>query len=240
MELFNSIFQFFTDNTKKFSHKTILVLFSIFIIIILDNVLSFSYYYNNEKKISQIQSINSIVKDTTINDKERKMLFTLRDKIILHKTWKDNVWDFFTSIEFKNDVKPSLNVIEKKKDIAIIKEPNKVERNYYLHFITSSWFFLLVILIVPFVGFSDKNTSFLTALMIILFFVIPLFLFLGWIFAKIFSFIPIILNNPINNYILNFILSFLLIILFGFLISRTNNSKKKLKEDDESFNATSF
>lgn len=225
MELFNSIFQFFTDNSKKISHKTILVLFSIFTILILDNFLSFTYYYNNEKKITQIESINKVIKDTTITTKERKMLFSLRDKIISHKTWKDNIWDFCTAIDFKNDIKLSPNINENKKNNDF-KNFNKVERNYYIHYISSSWFFLLVILIVTFVGFSDKNTSFLTALMIILFFVIPLFLFLGWIFAKIFSFIPIILDNPVYNYILNFILSLLLIILFGFLIDRINKKRK--------------
>jgi hypothetical protein len=220
MDLFDSIFKFFTDSNKKFSHKTILVLFSIFIIIVLDNVLSFSYYYNNEKKISQIESINNIVKDSSITIKEKNSLIFLRNNIISHKTWKDNIWDFFTTIEFKDDLKSSTEVNNSSKKDIEIKKINNTVRNYYIHFITSSWIFLLVILIFSIVGFSDKNTSFLTALMIILFFITPFSLFLGWIFAKIFSFIPIIQNNPIYNYILNFVLSFVIILIFGFLINR--------------------
>ena len=82
-------------------------------------------------------------------------------------------------------------------------------------------------LVVPFVGYT-KNSSFLYYIFIIIIFVEPILYFISLIFAKTFSLIPIIFNNPILNYILNAILHLLVFLALGFIINKFNKKKTEI------------
>lgn len=220
MELLNSIFHFFTDKTKKLPHKVILFLLAIVLIAIFDNFLSFTYSYNNGKKIEQIDGINKILNDTSLTKYEKNKLMLLRNNIINHNTWKDKAYDFLTSIEFKNDErinnkKKSINSKPIKKQTEA-KPSKQKKRDYFRHFISSSWLFIFLMIVFPFIGFFDKKTPFIQAVGIIII-VEPIFYGICWIYAKMFSFIPIIFNEPTYNYILNAILCLLSVLLFSLL-----------------------
>lgn len=228
MELLNSIFHFFTDKTKKLPHKVILCLLALVFIALLDNFLSFSFSYNNGNKIEQIEGINKILSDTTLTKSEKNKLLILRKNIVNHSTWKDKTYDFLTSIEFKNDVKANTkktvvkpNVIVSEQQIEKINKTQSKTRNYFWHFVSSSWPFLLLMIVFPIVGFFDKKTPFWQAIGIVII-IEPFFYGFSWIYAKVFSFIPIIFNDPFYNYILNTILCLLSIFVFT-LFEKKNN-----------------
>lgn len=211
MELLNSIFQFFTDKTKGLSHKAILILASILIIVIIDNTLSFSYYYNTQKKIEQIDGLNRILSDTTLTNFEKEKLESLRSKLILRMTWKDKTWKLLSEIEFKSEKK---SISGENTD----KKP-EVQRSYFWHFVSSGWIFIIVALFMPIVGLKDKSTS-LGAVIGILTVILPMFFGIAWIYAKIFSYIPVIRGNPIYNYVLNALLCFLTLLIFGLFLPK--------------------
>ncbi|AIN75086.1 hypothetical protein SAMN02745938_1057 [Flavobacterium psychrophilum DSM 3660] len=223
MDLLNSIFHFFTDKTKKLPHKVILFLIAVILVILLDNLLSFSFSYNNGNKIEQIEGINKIIKDTTLSDAEKKKLFILRENIVNHLTWKDKAFDFLTSIEFKNDIeseKPIIKPIGKPATKPIIASIKLKTRDYFWHFISSSWLFIVLMVILPFIGLLDKKTKFWESIGIII--IVEPFLYgICWVYAKMFSFIPIILDNPIYNYILNAALCLTSILVFSLLKKKT-------------------
>lgn len=218
MELINSIFVFFTDKTKKFSYKTIIILFSLILLVIIDNTLSFTYSYNASNKIEQIQKLNSIVSDTTLTSSEIDDLKDLRNDILNHKTWKDQLYNKIAEIDFKSK--------DGNKPVVKSDIPKTVnERNYWYHFISSSWILFLLMVIVPFVGLFDKKTSFISTIMALIFFITPIFYGLSWVFAKLFSFIPVIDNNPNINYLVNAILHLLTFLLIGFFAKKFDKKK---------------
>lgn len=189
-------------------------LFSLFVIIFIDNVLSFTFSYNNSNKIDQIEKLNSIVADTTLSSIEIKKLKSLRTNIIEHKTWKDQLYTKLISIDFKS----------KDGDIPIVKNDKqelKKERSYWIHFLSSSWIFCIIMVIMPFIGLFDKKSPFLPTFIAIVFLIEPIFYGLSWLFAKGFSFIPVIDNNPNLNYILNAVLHLIIILMIGFIITKT-------------------
>jgi len=113
-------------------------------------------------------------------------------------------------------------------EIEFKSEPNEIaevpkeiihERSYFWHFVSSGWIFLFAMIIMPFVGLADKKTPLGTTFGILLV-IIPMFYGIAWLFAKVFSFIPVLFGNPILNYILNGILSFLILFLFTKLSSK--------------------
>lgn len=215
MELLNSIFNFFTDKSQNLSRKALLIIGGIALLIIIDNTLSFSYYYNTEKRIEQIQGINKIINDTTITKAERLKLKNLRSELIIRNTWKDKTYKLLSEIDFQSES-------ETEEIIATPSEEPEVNRSYLWHFISSGWVFIFVMIFIPFVGLADKKTSIGNTLGILLF-IEPLFLGLAWVFAKGFSFIPVIYGNPIYNYILNFVLSFGVL----FLMTKLGSNKTK-------------
>ncbi len=212
MELVNSIVHFFTDNTRKLSNKVLASIILLFVIVFLDNTLSFSYYYNVKNKIEEVNRINIILKDSTLEEENRNFLLVLKKDIIRRKTWKDKSWDFFTNLNFKKD---SVNIIKYEvADINNVKTKKiKIERSYILHYITSNWFVIIIMVIMPFVLFFDEENSFINALTITVFLEVVLY-GISWINAKFLSYIPVIFNNPIYNYILNVLIVLLVIFLF--------------------------
>ena len=208
MDFLNSIFHFFTDKTRGLSSKAITTIIVVALIILIDNTLSFSYYYNTENKIEQVLSVNKLLTDTTLTKTENKKLLNIRKDIIDRKTWKDKTWDFVSNMDFRSENSLTENPTEKEIEIPIS------ERSYLWHFISSSWLIVILMIAFPFVGILDKKTPFGQAIGILI--ILEPFLYgMAWISAKLFSFIPIILNNPTLNYILNAILCLGVFALFG-------------------------
>ena len=215
MELLNSIFHFFTDKTKGLSHKAALVILSIAILIILDNTLSFSYFFNTQNKIEQVSILNQVLSDSTLTVEEIEELKNIRKDIVFRSTWKDKTWDLVSKIEFNSIQKDSTDQVS----ITIASE-----RSYFWHFLSSGWIFILVMIVMPFVALSDKKTS-ISSIVAIIFLAEPMLLLMAWIFAKLFSFIPLLLGDPFYNYIINFFLSNVIILI----ISLMNKKEKKKK-----------
>ena len=215
MEFLNTFFHFFTDKTRGLSYKAIISIIVVAFIILIDNTLSFSYYYNTENKIEQISNINKVLIDSTLNKTEKSQLIKLRQQIINKKTWKDKTWDLVSNIDFSKENVPIENPTVEQ------IENQKTERSYLWHFISSSWLILILLIAFPFLGVLDKKTPLGQTIVILL--VLEPFLYgIAWILAKVFSFIPVILNNPIYNYVLNAILCIGIFALFGILVKKKN------------------
>ncbi|MCA4809618.1 hypothetical protein IF128_07670 [Empedobacter stercoris] len=221
MEYVIGIIHYFTDSKNKLSHKAIMIILTVILVIFIDNTLSFTYSYNINNKIEHVEKLNSIIKDTSLSKKEKAILKELRNNVLNHQTLKDIAYDKYTSLDFK-----SKEVVQK----PIVKNEKKSklkERNYWIHFISSSWLIIISMLVVPFVGYT-KNSSFFYYIFIIIIFVEPILYFISWTFAKTFSLIPIILDNPTLNYILNAILHLLVFLTLGFIINKFNKKKTEI------------
>lgn len=212
MDLFTTIIKSLTDKTTKLSHKFLMLFALVISVIIIDNTLSFSKNYNNTKKTNQIEKLNNIIKDSTLTKSEIKQLKELRSNIISHKTLKDHIYDKYLSIKFKNE---KTNTSKYEADIKT--------RNYTVHFITSNWLLLLLMIVMVFVPFFSNEGSFNTMLLGVIFLEF-VFFGLAWLCAKILSLLPVIYGNPNLNYILNGLIS---IGIFALLFRYFNKHNKK-------------
>ncbi|MGA6117437.1 hypothetical protein [Sphingobacterium anhuiense] len=223
MDLVSSIFNFFADNKAKFTHKTLMGICALFIIVIIDNTLSFSTHYNNSRKYEQIEAINRIIRDSTLNKNDYNILKNKRSLLLTHKTWIDKTYDFIFSFEFKKE-KQTQQIANPEK--GIIKTDPVRKRNFWIHYLTSSYSIVLLMIAVLIFGFNNKE-PFLKNLAVIILVAEPIMFLFGWLIAKFFSFIPIIADNVNYNYLLNFSLHTVILIFLG-LVGRYQNKKQKL------------
>jgi hypothetical protein len=214
---FSSILHFLTDKSRKISTKAIVIVLSLLLLAIIDNTFSFSYFYNTSNKVNQLQKISEILKDKTLDKTENEKILLLRKDILTHQTYKDKIYNYLTNLDFDTT---------KKIDEA---ESNQIgQRNEYIHLLTSAWWLLLpiglLILLYPYIIISERKQILNTTIGLI--FLTGLSYLVSLLLSKIFSFIPLIDNNPIYNYILNFILSGLILLI----ITLMGNKVKKMKK----------
>ncbi|MEW7281079.1 hypothetical protein ABW636_20990 [Aquimarina sp. 2201CG1-2-11] len=223
MDFLNSLFNFFSDRKKQLSHKLTLLIISITVLVLIDNTLSFSYYHNAHNKIEEVNNINKTLTNPTLTGKEKKQLLKLRKNIIHRETWKDKAWNFISHIEFKNDAKEVMVPKFENKPIPL-EESKIIKRSYFWHFISSSWLFIFIMVVMIIAAFIGYDGDLGGTISMLISFGIMLYS-IAWVFTKALSTIPIILGNPTFNYFLNGILSLLISLIVYHLIKNKNTSK---------------
>lgn len=125
MDFLTNLTSYFTDKDTRFLKKVLFVIFITLGLIIIDNVFSFSYYFNISRKTEQMAKINSLIQDKTTTKSDEAKLVHLKTELFNHKSLfeKDVVEKF--SLRFKDG------------------------RNPWLHFISVNIFLILVILVLP-------------------------------------------------------------------------------------------
>ena len=212
------IYKDITDSEKSFIRKFYIYFLIACSLYVADNLIGFSYYQSVSSKLEKTKEINLILKDSSILSKdELTKLKLLRSDIINRRTLKDNIYFFFSNISFKSSKKPiTAKPIETKPII---------ERDLDIHFLTSSSFVLLIMLIMFFAGLADKKAPFLQRISVVFFVELILYPF-TYLFSKILFLIPIIYETPLINYILNIILSFLIPTLLFYIPSKIGKKNK--------------
>ena len=212
------IYKDITDSEKSFIRKFYIYFLIALSLYVADNLIGFSYYQSVSSKLEKTKEINLILKDSSLLSKdELTKLKLLRSDIINRRTLKDNVYSFFSNISFKSSKNPiTAKPIETKPII---------ERDLDIHFLTSSSFILLIMLIMFFAGLADKNAPILQRISII--FIIELILYpFAFLFSKVLFLIPVISQTPLINYILNVVLSFLIPALLFYIPSKMNKKNE--------------
>ena len=97
-----SLIHFLTDKSRSLSSKAAVIILTLLFLVVLDNTFSFSYYYNTSEKVTQLNEIRTILKDTSLSRLERDKLIKLRTNILDHKTFKDKSYDYLTNLNFES------------------------------------------------------------------------------------------------------------------------------------------
>ena len=198
MNFLENILNFITDSNKRLSAKTAIVILTLLSVIVIDNVTGFSYYYNNQRKLDQLESIKNLLKDTTLTTETKQKLTVIQSKVFERK----NIFDYSLSF-FRN-----ISLTSSKNNQTTIKSKGSIIRNDIWFLMSTSGFYILVtILVVPILLFTDKKTPFWKLLASMIMFVIVMFFsswFMYWLLDKI---IPDELFGSWTwNYIINFII----------------------------------
>ncbi len=193
-----TFFSFLVNKDEKILTKLFFSVMVLILILLLNNIFGFSFYYNSDKKINQIKEVNLVLNDNDISNEVREGLLALRHDILYRK-----------------------DIFEKIGELKLRKNTSQAQENYIkssthkvLNFLSSSWYFILVVVIFLVKSFRTRDFS-LVNVLISLFFGLMIF---GVCLALYFimDLIPIIYSKMIwLNYVLN---ALVLLIIFYPLI----------------------
>ena len=204
MGYIDSLINLVTDRARPLSSRATYTILIILLVLIADNLIGFSYYYNNDKKLDQLKSISVLLKDTTLPADTRGQLLNMEKEIGSRQNLKDYCFSFLKNISWtssKNKQSTNVNNV-------------KLSRNNFWQVITSGGFFILTILVfVPIIFITDKRTPFLQKIFA-MFLIAILMVAAAWFYSWLFSLIPKIGKTWTWNYILNVVLQVLLILMF--------------------------
>jgi hypothetical protein len=204
MSYIDSIINLVTDKARPLSSRATYTIIIVLLVIVADNLIGFSYYYTNDKKLDQLKSISILLKDTTLPADTRVQLLNMETEIISRQNVKDYFFSFLKNISWTSS---------KNKQSANANNPNPIRDNFW-QTITSGGFFILTVLIfVPIIFITDKRTPLLQKIFTI-FLIAILMVAAAWFYTWLFSLIPMIGKTWTWNYILNVVLQILLILMF--------------------------
>jgi hypothetical protein len=193
--------EFLFDEKRRLSSKAAVVLFIVLAICFVDNMLGFSHSFNIDKKIGQVQKLNAILKDTTIDSTTKAFALSLRSEII----------------ERQNIAIQTLSLFRGKSNNSIKYQPNNsranakpinetIKSNFWFNVTASGIYFLFAVLMIPLMLVADKTTSLAQRLATGVVTTISFVLF-GLFFIWVLSVIPRISSSTwLWNYILNFMI----------------------------------
>jgi len=237
--LLSNILSFFTDKTRSIGSKSLFFLAILFCFFLFDYFTGLSFYIGTNYKLNQIEKIERIKKENPDNIWLHHKLNRIENEIIIKKS----INDYFSFFEFSD-----LNFVESDSvatpDTLIVSDSLMVKidtirtneigdlknkpdelggtrsRSNLIHILTSSYSFVFLLLLMPFIFFSERRLT--RNLIVGAVFGTIMLLGLIWFFSYLFSLIPL-LTYPWINYFVNFALHTLFLTLMG-LIAKKKNS----------------
>ncbi len=230
MNIVSEILNFLKDGSLSFGKKSLVIIFLLLSVVIINYMFSFSFNYSVNQELNQIEKIAKIRKEYALNDSLNKEL-GLIEKSIIHKNNIFRRTNQYISIN-KNDSSSKTSL--SKDSIAIIKptethhpiQNHKIikERNWIKYLLTSSYGFLIILILLPLVPFFNIKDFWQTFLGVIIFIILDLCLL--WLNYMLYSLIPDF-NELWINYILNLILHTIFIAIIIRISIKTSKTKKQ-------------
>jgi uncharacterized membrane-anchored protein len=198
------------------------MLMSVLIVLLLvDNIMGVSFYYNSEKKVMHLRQISTLMADSSLDSYTREHLRIMKNDVIKRVNIRDYIFGSIT--RFYNSAPTKSN------NSSVTTN----ERNIFWHTLSSGGIFILVFLVlVPTIVLFNKEMA-INDKIITMF---TLFLVLGfgaWFYSWLLSFIPRLGDTWIANYLLNIVLQAVLCIIFIYADKKSkltfNQASNKLK-----------
>lgn len=218
MIFFDKLTDFVFDERKKISSKAAIIILSLLGLLLIDNLIGFSYSYVLNNKIEQVQKLNTIISDNSSDKPTIKQAIILRNETLLRKNVIESVYDYLVGLSFNENLsKP--NKTNSNEKINHENTPNK----FWFQMSSSGIYYFFGILMLPIILFLDKSSSVLqrVTVSILLF---AMFSGIGLFFFWICSLIPMVLNNSWGlNYLINIIIQCSIIFLMFKFNKNTQN-----------------
>ncbi|MCU7547784.1 hypothetical protein OCK74_01600 [Chitinophagaceae bacterium LB-8] len=213
------ITEYLTDENRRLSTKAAFVILALFMIVLVDNILGFSFHYRTDKKLEELQKVAGIINDTSADRTTKAYAAALRSEIMDRQNIIDYSLSFLRNIKWassKSDHTSKTIAADKTKDVPI-------KNDILFKFTVSGLYIIAGLIFIPIVLILDKKSplhvriaSGLAAGFIIVMF--------SSLFNWLFGFIPILSKTTWAwNYGLNFVVQ--AIILFSFVMHSMNANK---------------
>ncbi len=181
------------------STKAAIVVLIIFLLVLVDGIFGYSYFYHSNKKIEQVAKINALIQDTTLNPEVRNEAVRLQKELMGTKRLSEELVPFLSNINIGRSLDPVLTKAGNKRSV------------FWYHATAGGIFFFLALIYIPRVLFGG-NVNILTDFATAIFYT-ALSLAIGFFLSWLFTFIPpIAAKTWFWNYALNLVLQ---IIIFG-------------------------
>jgi len=214
--MFDKVWEFLIDKNHKLSKKFIFTIGGIFMLLGVDYFFRFSDSYIAEKKIEQIAKIQEILEKDSLNNNTKLELLRIQKQVIN----RQNFWEELSQIAvFINNtiISPKAKIRRPKSDVESKQHLNdnikKRERSVFWHVVSSCWYILFFMVLIPFVPFSNNSNSFENPIAFIIFCEL-LCIILGAFISYLFALIPVF-DNPLYNYGLNLLLPPVFFLIVG-------------------------
>lgn len=179
MNYIESILNFIFDKKRRISAKAAIIILSITSLLLIDNLLGFTYFYSHNRQLDQLESIYTIRKDSTLSEISKQKLLELENELWNRK----NIFE-----------KAAIVFSSKTGYIQKVETPKTTEikgygRNDFWFLVSTSGVYMLVtIIMIPVLLFMDKKSSFLKSLATFIIFALVMGFtswFNYWLFGKI-------------------------------------------------------
>jgi len=204
VSFYDNILSFVTDRSQRISARATVIVLVLSLILLVDNITGFSFYYNKQRQLDQLKSISQLLKDTTISADTKTKLTALEQQTLDRKTIVDYSLSFLKNISLTSSSQPQ----------NIKKNNAKSIRNDFWFLVSSSGLYILVtILLVPVILFTDKKTPFFRLLATLIIFVF-IMTFTAWFNYWLFDIIipDQLFGSWTWNYVANFLLQIGLVV----------------------------
>ncbi len=194
MQFLSEIFKYFTEDSNRLLNKLIVFVLVLATIFTLDLYFGFSHNYQLSNKLSRLEQVSNLLDNQQIGKSDRAKLLKIKRSILERQPLQTRLQNYFIEFDFFDEGD---------------------RRNFWFHLVSSSYIFLLTMLVLPFLWFLDKNRSAsndgINTLLIVILIFEPILFFIAIIWASFLSLIPLLNGWVGYNYWLNFGLSLLFI-----------------------------
>lgn len=200
MEYLDRFLDYISDNSKHITTRVSVVVVSLLLLILIDDVFSFSYNYAINSRVNNARNITELIKDDSLAPGSKEALVRLREEVLAHKTSRDYVAgfmkDLFSADNHKDDIE--------------VTTSGKPARNESWHLISSAGIYLLsILLLVPVILFYSNLDRVMQRIVSALGFTV-LVLSIVYLHYKAFELLPDMLFGSWTwNYIANALLQLL-------------------------------
>jgi len=213
---------YISDKSVSLTTRLLNVIIVLFVLFIINNSLNFLNSYKRNDKLQQLEKIATLLKDTTTTQKEKIFLSQEREKVICTKSYYEEIYSFSLSFLKKFSFKSLIpNFTSKTKDKQVIKSEAPI-KNFYLHYLFSSCFVILLAIFIPkFVIQSPTNSNnSLTINILAVLMVWVILLFISFLFTYMFNIVPTFRFVWIN-YVLDIIFQVVFLAILFVIIDKT-------------------
>ncbi|MDD3038626.1 hypothetical protein [Bacteroides sp.] len=226
MDILSKILDFFSSDKISLTPKIAFPLLVFVLVFFFVDYYGFFYYYSNGEKVEYISKIQ----ETRVKCASDSLMVSHLDGMMNDAINRKSVFKWFTSLFDNEKVSPRKIVVRQNKSDSpwdINKIFPKHERNQLWHTISSSLFWILILIFLfglivfsPFIGSENRIGMIIGASL-----GIGIMSLLIWVTQWLFGFIPVIFDRAYINYILQFMLN--LIPIIALTIGSIKESRKK-------------
>ena len=220
MGIIEVVYTFIQDKNIRLSRKLFYFALGLVIFLGVDYSFRFSDSYITEKKIEQLEKIYKLREIHKLTSKTNIEISKIENEILRRQGFWSLSSDFVSLIQQTINSPKQKNATNNNANPIEIENKKVKTRSTFWHIISSSWWLILLIFILPIGIITDKNQTGnkLTIFIVGEIFITILIVILSYLTALIPTF-----KNPMWNYVLN--MSLPLIIIIPIVISEKRKKK---------------